>query len=308
MAARLKNILPSLIDEAQSTFIPGRLMSCNIFIAQEVLRNYHRLDTRSRCATKVDLHKAFDTVKWSFLLELMENLGFPSTFIGWVRTCISSPKYSININGELVGFFGASRGLRQGDPLSPYLFTIIMDALSMLIRQNIEKNRLAGTHFDYHWRCQKTKLTHLCFADDLLLFCGGSLTSVKILHNALQEFYSLSGLHPNNGKSNVFIAGRNQAYMEAVRDLFQFQVGELPVRYLGVPLLSTKLTISNCKPLVDCITSRISNWTVHFLSFAGRLQLIKSVLCSIHSFWNGLFILPKAVLRRIEQILRKALN
>ena len=144
MAARLKAVLPSLIDSAQSAFIPGRNMSNNIFIAQEVLRNYHRSDTRSRCAIKVDLHKAFDTVKWSFLLELLIKMGFPSRFIDWVRTCISTPRYSLNINGELVGFFGASRGLRQGDPLSPYLFAIIMDALSMLIHQNIEEARLAG--------------------------------------------------------------------------------------------------------------------------------------------------------------------
>ena len=150
LAARLKAILPSLIDEAQTTFIPSRSMSSNIFIAQELFRNYHRPDTRSRCAINVDLHKSFDTVKWDFLMELLFKLGFPPCFIGWVRGCITSPKYSININGEFVGFFGVTRGLRQGGPLSPYLFTIIMDALSMLISKNIEVQRLAGNPFDYH--------------------------------------------------------------------------------------------------------------------------------------------------------------
>ena len=248
----------------------------------------------------MDLHKAFDTVRWSFLLALLFQLGFPPQFIDWIRTCISTPKYSININGELVGFFGAKRGLRQGDPLSPYLFTIVMDALSMLISKNIEEQRLMGLPFDYHWRCQKTDLTHLCFADDLLLFCGGSMASVELLHNSLQKFYSLSGLLPNEGKSNVFVAGRHPRFLEKVRNLFQFQVGELPMRYLGVPLISTKLTASNCKPLVDRILSRVSSWTARFLSFAGRLQLIKSVLYGIQSFWNGLFILPKDITRHIE--------
>ena len=189
LAARLKNVLPPLIDEAQSAFIPGRNMSSNIFLAQELFHNYHRADTRSRCAIKVDLHKAFDTVQWSFLLELLVQLGFPSRFIDWITTCISTPKYSININGELVGFFGAKRGLRQGDPLSPYLFTIIMDALSMIIRKNIEEQQQLGSPFMYHWRCQKTGLTHLCFADDLLLFCGGSLDSVGLLHRSLTVFF-----------------------------------------------------------------------------------------------------------------------
>ena len=171
-----------MIDDAQTAFIPGRNMSSNIFIAQELFRNYHRPYTRRRCAIKVDLHKAFDTVKWDFLLELLFKLGFPPRFIEWIHAFITSSKYSININGELVGFFGATRGLRQGDPLSPYLFTIIMDDLSMLISKNIEAQRLAGNPFDYHWRCQKTGLTHLCFADDLLLFCGGSFSSVELLH------------------------------------------------------------------------------------------------------------------------------
>ena len=108
-------------------------------------------------------------------------------------------------------------------------------------------------------------------------------------------------------KSSIFVVGRHPQFSEAVRDLFQFPVGELHVHYLGVPLLSTKLTATNCKPLVDRITSRISCWTSRFLSFAGWLQLIKSVLCGIQSFWNGLFILPKAVIKQIEQILRQFL-
>ena len=177
----------------------------------------------------------------------------------------------------------------------------------MLISKNIEAQRMMGTPFDYHWRCQKTGLTHLCFADDLLLFCGGSLSSGKILHKALHEFYSLSGLLPNTGKSSVFVVGRHSRFLEAVHARFQFQGGERPVRYLGVPLHSTKLTVLNCKPLVDRIISRVSSWTVRFLSFDGLLQLIKYVLCGIQSFYNGLFILPKAVIRKVEQILRQFL-
>ena len=220
LAARLKGILSSIIDGAQAAFIQGRSMSDNIFLAQELLHNYHRPATKSRCAIKVDLLKAYDMVKWSFLLDLLYKMGFPSRFIEWIRECITTPKFSININGELIGFFGATRGLRQGDPLSPYLFAIIMDALSMLIHKKIEEEVLAGNPFEYHWRCKKTKLSHLCFADDLMLFCGGSISSVDLLHRALQEFCSLSGLLPNKEKSNIFIAGNNSRYIEAVGEIF----------------------------------------------------------------------------------------
>ena len=166
---------------------------------------------------------------------------------------------------------------------------------------------MEGLPFDYHWRCKKIRITHLCFADDLMIFCEGSLQSVELLQQSLQEFYALSGLLPNKGKSCIFIAGRNQSYMKAVRDILDFPLGELPVRYLGVPLISSKMGASHCKPLVDCITFRATSWTAIFLSFVGRLQLIKSILCSIQSFWNGLFILPKKVIRQVEQVLRRFL-
>ena len=104
-------------------------------IAQDLLRNYHRKDVSPRCTIKVDLQKAYDTVGWSFLLDLLLLLGFPTRFINWIRVCLSTSKFSININGELVGFFSSSRGLRQGDLLSSYLFVIIMELLSMMLNK-----------------------------------------------------------------------------------------------------------------------------------------------------------------------------
>ena len=210
-------------------------------------------------------------------------MRFPPIFISWVRECISTPKFSINVNGEIVGFFSSTRGLRQGDPISSYQFVLVMEALSMLIQKRVEESSQEGHIFEYHWRCKKTKTTHLCFADDLMIFCGGSIHSAQVIHHALLEFSNMSGLVPNNGKSCIFIAGNNQTY---ILDLFQFPRGTLPVRYLGVPLITSKLNASNCKPLVDSITARIRMWTSRFLSFPGRLQLIHSVLCSIQSYWN----------------------
>ena len=151
----------------------------------------------------------------------------------------------------------------------------------MLLNRKIETSREEGRQFDYHWRCKKTKLTHLCFADDLLLFCGKSMHSIGIIHQTLAEFYAMSGLRPNEGKSNIFIAGRHVNFQEAVRELFNYQVGELPVRYLGIPLISTKLNALHCKPLVDRITARATSWTARVLSFAGRLQLIQATLYGI---------------------------
>ena len=168
----------------------------------------------------MDILKAYDTVNWQFLIQALYFMGFPSLFIGWIRECVSTPKFSININGELVGFFGSSRGLRQGDPISSYLFVLVMEVLSMLIRHKVEHSESIGHPFQYHWRCNKSKNTHLCFADNLMLFCGSSPHSANVLHQALLEFYTLSGLAPNHGKSCIFLAGNNQAYKDIVMNLF----------------------------------------------------------------------------------------
>ena len=135
IANRIKLVLPSLIDRAQSAFIPGRLISDNILLAQELLRNYHLADTPSRGAIKVDLRKTFDTIMWEFILDLLEGLHFPPRMLGWNKACHTSPKFSININGSLEGFFSSSRGIQQGDPLSPYLFILAMEVVAMIIHK-----------------------------------------------------------------------------------------------------------------------------------------------------------------------------
>ena len=93
-------------------------------------------------------------------------------------------------------------------------------------------------------------------------------------------------------------------YKEAIQIVFQYQVGELPVKYLGLPLITTRLSATDCKPLLDSILNRIKGWTVKHLSFAGRLQLIKSVLNSLHVYWSSLLILPKKIINRVEQVMR----
>ena len=129
---------------------------------------------------KVDLWKAFDSVRWEFILDLLSALHFPPNLIHWIRVCISTPSFSININGSLEGYFSSKRGLQQGDPMSPYLFVLVMDALSMIIAHKVSME----TNYCYHWRCEKSKITHLCFADDLILFCGGKIESATTLKQA----------------------------------------------------------------------------------------------------------------------------
>ncbi|GKE87084.1 RNA-directed DNA polymerase, eukaryota, reverse transcriptase zinc-binding domain protein, partial [Tanacetum coccineum] len=120
--------------------------------------------------------------------------------IKWVMSCVSSTSFTINVNGDHNGFFKGMRGLRQGDPLSPYLFTLIMEVLNLILKIEIDRS----SSFRYHWQCKEVKLTRLCFADDLLMFCNGDSASVVVINKALMEFGGMSGLLPNIAKSKVF--------------------------------------------------------------------------------------------------------
>lgn len=127
LANRLKSILPSVISHAQSAFLPTRLLSENVLLASEIVQGYNRKNIKARALLKVDLRKAFDSVRWDFMLATLSALIIPEKFIGWIRECVCTPSFSISVNGMSDGFFQSTRGLRQGDPLSPYLFVLAME-------------------------------------------------------------------------------------------------------------------------------------------------------------------------------------
>ncbi|XP_039169563.1 uncharacterized protein LOC120293857 [Eucalyptus grandis] len=159
----------------------------------------------------------------------------------------------------------------------------------------------------FFWRCKTLSLSHLFFADDVFLFCGADLTSISLLKNGLDTFSAWSGLKPNSNKSEIFLARGSPTLRSEILLAFGFIEGTLPVRYLEVPIISSRLDKADCISIVDRITNRVQSWTQHFLSFAGRLKLIRSVLHAIQAYWASVFTIPIAVLDRIEQILRQFL-
>ena len=156
--------------------------------------------------------------------------------------------------------------------------------------------------FQFHPRCKEINLTHLCFADDMFLFSGGTHSSVQVFMDELNRFACFSGLQVNKQKSVIFLAGVPDEVKNNMLSTTGFSLGRFPMRYLGVPLISTRPTHGDCMPLIQRITARIQSWTSKSLSYAGRLQLIASVLYSIQLYWCSLFIIPKYTISKIEQL------
>ncbi|KAL9691865.1 hypothetical protein QQ045_012292 [Rhodiola kirilowii] len=275
LANRLKPVIKYLVNQSQSAFIEGRNIAHNISLVQELLGNYKRKHISKRCTLKLDISKAYDSVEWDFLKQAMETFGFPVRFVDWIMACVSSVKFSVLVNGGLEGYFGSRRGLRQGDPMSPYLFTLVMEVLSRVM--------------------------------DSLKSSGSLPKSLGKIKEALSSFEMWSGLKISEDKSAIFFGGCSASEEIQPASLAGFQKGQLPVSYLGVPLLGKRLSGADFGQIIDKMLYKIKAWSSRFLSYAGRLVLVKHVLSSIGSYWMRVLLFPKWVIKKISTICRNFL-
>ncbi|KAL2227914.1 UNVERIFIED_CONTAM: hypothetical protein Sindi_1771100 [Sesamum indicum] len=223
--------------------------------------------------------------------------GFLDMFNKWIEECVTTPSFSIGMNGKPHGFFPGARGLRQGNPLSPYLFVLVMEVLHMGFMKLIQQDM----NFTFHWKCEASRIFQLGFADDLLLICRANTESIRILKDGLDRVALWSKFRLNAEKSHLIISKSAQNVKEQLLAVLRFQEGHLPMRYLGLPLISSRLSTSDCQPLLTKIDVRINGWEGLTLSYAGRLQIIKSVLISLSVYWASVFLLSKGVIRVIEK-------
>ncbi|XP_074266683.1 uncharacterized protein LOC141589961 [Silene latifolia] len=162
-------------------------------------------------------------------------------------------------------------------------------------------------NFKHHPLCSPMKLNHLMFADDLLLFSKGDITSIMILLRGFATFSAATGLHMNTQKSNIYFNGVTQSVREDILKISGFIEGSIPLKYLGVPISAGKLAVKHYTVLIEKVIHRIRAFGAKKLSYAGRLILVNSVLTSLYSYWAAIFIIPKCVLRKIDSICRNYL-
>jgi hypothetical protein len=170
------------------------------------------------CAYKLDLSKAYDRVDWTFLEQAMQKIGFDHRWVKWIMTCVTTVRYNVKFNGAILDSFVPSRGLRQGDPLSPFLFLFIADGLSALLRQAIEQQHITPVKV-----CARAPgVSHLLFADDTLLFFKANPLEAQQAKRVIEAYAKATGQLINNSKCSIMFSTKCPEEMqEEIRDVLQ---------------------------------------------------------------------------------------
>jgi len=269
LANRLKTVLPAIISPNQSAFIPGRLISDNIIAAYETM---YTMQTRmwskeGYMGLKLDMSKAYDRVEWSFLEAAMLKMGFASKWVSWVMTCIRTVSYSVLVNGNPVGSIKPTRGIRQGDPISPYLFLICGEVLSALLLKAEGKGVITGVPTSL----RGPRLSHLFFADDSVLFCKSNAVEWRRLLRILGIYEKGSGQKLNMSKTSIFFSrNTSQRRRSEILELSGLLEAHRIDSYLGLPTFVGKSRTQTFKDIIEKVSKRLENWKCSFLSQAGK--------------------------------------
>jgi hypothetical protein len=303
LANRLKPLLHKIIYPNQSAFLQGRSIQDNFVLAHELFHTMKQKRGRGGLmALKLDMEKAFDRMEWSFLFRILKSLGFHSKWIRMIEQCISTVSFSILLDGSPFGRFFPQRGLRQGDPLSPFLFILGLEVLSRLIIKEELAGNIHGIKISWH----SPSVSHLLYADDLMVFSRANSSEASSILNCLTKFSSWSGQKVNMEKSSLFLSKNSTtAILNSIHSILQLKLIPTNAKHLGLPLFFLRNNNLAFDDLKLKILNRISGWKAKLLSQAARTTLIQTIANSIPSYTMSLFYLPKSFCHNIDSILRK---
>ena len=252
-------------------------------------------------ALKLDMSKAYDRVEWNFLWFILEKFGFDSRWIMWIRELVTTVSYSIIVEaGQPYGFFKPNRGIRQGDPLSPYVFLFCAEGLSFLLHK-AEQNRLIQG-LQIHRRCPK--VNHLLFADDSILFCKANPEACSNILHLLNSYESISGQRVNLNKSAAFFSHNTPSTTRTLlaNSMNINHIGAQD-KYLDLPSTVSKSKKASFSMIKEKVRKRIQGWKRNLLSSGGRHILLKAVGEAIPIYTLSCFKLPDGLISEIHSLL-----
>uniref|UniRef100_A0A803QD75 Reverse transcriptase domain-containing protein n=1 Tax=Cannabis sativa TaxID=3483 RepID=A0A803QD75_CANSA len=305
---RLKPILSRIISPTQSAFLSDRLISDNIIIGQEVMHSLsHRKTGRlGWMALKLDMAKAFDRVEWVFIRKVMERYSFPQRFIDLIMACVSTATFSFSINQQVLGQVKPSRGIRQGDPLSPYLFLLCSEGLSSLIHHKTQQRQPRSHSLGIKIARRAPTISHLFFTDDSLLFSSASIEAATSIQNILHDYSRASGQLVNFNKLALYFSPNTAPELQhAIASLLGIPVRETMEKYLGLPQTFGRSKKDAFNYINDRVWSHLNKWNSKFFSKGGKEVLLKSVVQAIPSYAMACFKLPASFHSKIESLMAR---
>ncbi|GJU65921.1 RNA-directed DNA polymerase, eukaryota [Tanacetum coccineum] len=302
LANRLVGVLGDLVNEVQSAFVADRQILDGPFILDEVLQ-WCRRKKKYALIFKVDFEKAFDSVRWDFVDDVLNKFGFGERWRTWIQSCLRSSRGSILVNGSPTEEFQFFRGLKQGDPLSPFLFILIMESLHISFQRVVDAGLFTGIKIN-----SMVNLSHLFYADDAIFLGQWSELNIDSLVRVLDCFFRASGLRINMCKSKIMGVNVEDGMVKNAASKLGCLVLKTPFTYLGTKVGGNMSRKQAWKEVVDKVLSRLSRWKMKLLSIGGRLTLLKSVLGSMPIFHMSIFKVPSSILKSLESIRSRFFN
>eukprot|EP00253_Pinus_taeda_P024119 PITA_24119 len=304
LANRLKKLLPHLISENQGGFVPSRQITDNVILIQEAIHNSFNRGERGMII-KLDMANAFDRVDHSFLTKTLKRFGLSKNFISIINGCISNPWTAPLINGRPSNYFKSSRGLRQGYPLSPFLFIIIAETLSIHLENLRRQKEITGIRIERGTK----EINHSLFADDTLLIGGASSLMAKRFKKVLDAFLAASGGKLNNRKCKIYTCNVPLQIQQRISLIL-----DIPVQrnwsffsHLGLPLTKETVKAEICAKHIERMRGLLQSWGVSWLNLVGRVILIKAILSALPIYQYAVIMAPASIHKHMEIILRSFL-
>jgi hypothetical protein len=254
---------------------------------------------------KLDMENDFDRVEHDFLFKVMKKFGFSQDFISWMGTCIASPWIAPLLNGRPTPFFKASRGLRQGCPLSPLLYVIMEETLNRMLEWESTNGSIPGIKIAQGVK----RINHSQFVDDTILLSGASKTMARRLNQVLDTFLLVSGGLLNKTKCQIYVWNISAIIRAGIAQILGFGISLdwKTFKYLGLPLCLKSLPGEYWQLSLQKVREKMESWGSRWLNPVGRVILIKSVLSALPLYQFSSLLAPKGVLKDMAQLIRKFL-